>query len=90
MKKKLNSQLANELMGQAILDLVFQSIPVSEDSLVEQLRIMQTRVQEIEQKNVLQRLIDDILIHLKEMSCQQDSALNEAALNMSRKKNKLH
>lgn len=90
MKKTLNSQLANELMGQAILDLIFQDIPVSEHALIDQLRIMHMRVHEIEQKNVLQSLIDDILISLNKMSREQDSALNDVALNIECKNKKLH
>ncbi|HEP1897116.1 hypothetical protein ACXNAM_06900 [Kluyvera cryocrescens] len=72
MKKILNAQLHNEYLGQAILDMVIQQIPISEHNLVEQLRIMQSRMAEPNKIKIVQSIIDGILGRLKDVSAGEN------------------
>jgi|GEM_PF-3709271 len=99
MKNKPNVQLHNEFIGQAILDLIFQNIPVTESSLINQLARMQSRTNDPVLENELGILINKINSNMRNCYSEQRntsgtgqgiSKKNSINSSCRVKKNKLH
>lgn len=65
MKKFLKTQLKHELIGQAILELITQKRPITEQTLLAQLRSTKQNTTCQERSVVLQELITELLARAK-------------------------
>ncbi len=65
MKTLMKTQLRNELIGQAILELLVQKSPISERTLLKQLRNIQTLAPDPVRQEALQELIAELSVRVK-------------------------
>lgn len=84
MKTLIKTQMRNELIGQAILALIVQKSPISEHTLLMQLRNIQKRVADPVCQEALRELIAELAIRTKKVmsgvgkeSQKEDSGLSE-------------
>lgn len=78
MKRFLNAKLRNEFVGQAILDMVFQQMPITERNLVKQLRIRQLSIEGDVQRKVLAELIAEMSARLNSVGLSAEEAKKSA------------
>ena len=68
MKTLMKTQLRNELIGQAILALLVQKSPISERTLLKQLRNIQTLAPDPVRQEALQELIAELSVRVKKVT----------------------
>lgn len=68
MKTLMKTQLRNELIGQAILTLLVQKSPISERTLLKQLRNIQTLAPDPVRQEALQELIAELSVRVKKVT----------------------
>ncbi|ROU17194.1 hypothetical protein EB837_04585 [Kluyvera ascorbata] len=68
MKTLMKTQLRNELIGQAILTLLVQKSPISERTLLKQLRNIQTLAPDPVRQEALQELIAELSARVKKVT----------------------
>ncbi len=68
MKTLMKTQLRNELIGQAILELLVQKSPISERTLLKQLRNIQTLAPDPVRQEALQELIAELSVRVKKVT----------------------
>lgn len=68
MKTLMKTQLRNELIGQAILELLVQKSPISERTLLKQLRNIQTLAPDPVRQEALLELIAELSIRVKKVT----------------------
>lgn len=68
MKTLMKTQLRNELIGQAILALLIQKSPISERTLLKQLRNIQTLAPDPVRQEALQELIAELSVRVKKVT----------------------
>lgn len=68
MKTFLKTQLQHELIGQAILELIIQKLPITEDTLLKQLRNAKANTTSQEHLVILQELITEFSSRAKKRS----------------------
>lgn len=97
MKRFLNAKLRNEFVGQAILDIIFQKLPITERNLVKQLRIKQLSIEGAVQRKVLAELIAEMSARLSPDDLSPEEAKKSAPAKSAsshstgvRNKNTLH
>ncbi|WP_270502911.1 hypothetical protein [Kluyvera ascorbata] len=64
----MKTQLRNELIGQAILELLVQKSPISERTLLKQLRNIQTLAPDPVRQEALQELIAELSVRVKKVT----------------------
>ncbi|HDG1701731.1 hypothetical protein [Kluyvera ascorbata] len=64
----MKTQLRNELIGQAILELLVQKSPISERTLLKQLRNIQTLAPDPVRQEALLELIAELSIRVKKVT----------------------
>ena len=64
----MKTQLRNELIGQAILTLLVQKSPISERTLLKQLRNIQTLAPDPVRQEALQELIAELSVRVKKVT----------------------
>lgn len=78
MKKFLKAQIKHEILGQAILDLITQKIPISEKALLTQLKSALEITLSHERKEGLLELIYELSIRAKSKSTSSGSLVERA------------
>lgn len=68
MKTLMKTQLRNELIGQAILELLVQKSPISERTLLKQLRNIQTLAPDPVRQEALLELIAELSVRVKKVT----------------------
>ena len=77
MKTLIKTQMRNELIGQAILALLSQKSPISERTLLMQLRNIQTLAPDPVRQEALQELIAELSMRLKKVTSDAVKATRE-------------
>lgn len=78
MKTFLKTQLQHELIGQAILELIIQKLPITEDTLLKQLRNAKANTASQEHLVILQELITEFSSRAKKRSPAKRSTVEYA------------